>query len=102
MGSPSPERKSRRSPRRRTRSRSRNRTGWRRGKGNVPQVIRILPYSTAMLNSYEFYKQQFGGDEYREHGTLPATCLSISPYSALNFCAFDLIKKAIPGEETAQ
>ena len=33
---------------------------------------------------------------------LPATCLSISPYSALNFCAFDLIKKAIPGEETAQ
>ena len=23
-------------------------------KGNVPQVIRILPYSTAMLNSYEF------------------------------------------------
>jgi solute carrier family 25 phosphate transporter 23/24/25/41 len=130
-------------------------------KGNVPQVIRILPYSTAMLNSYEFYKQQFGGDEYRENGTLPvparlasgalaactatlvtypldiirlrlsvdpnmttmtqvckaivkeegakaffkglpATCLSISPYSALNFCAFDLIKKAIPGEETAQ
>ena len=33
---------------------------------------------------------------------LPATCLSISPYSALNFCMFDLIKKAIPGEETAQ
>ena len=130
-------------------------------KGNVPQVIRILPYSTAMLNSYEFYKQQFGGDQYRETGKLPvasrlmsgalaactatlvtypldiirlrlsvdpnmttmtqvckaiikeegataffkglpATCLSISPYSALNFCMFDLIKKAIPGEETAQ
>ena len=130
-------------------------------KGNVPQVVRILPYSTAMLNSYEFYKQQFGGDQYRETGKLPvasrlmsgalaactatlvtypldiirlrlsvdpnmttmtqvckaiikeegakaffkglpATCLSISPYSALNFCMFDLIKKAIPGEETAQ
>lgn len=27
-------------------------------KGNVPQVIRILPYSSAMLNSYEFYKKQ--------------------------------------------
>ena len=27
---------------------------------------------------------------------LPATCISISPYSALNFCAFDLFKKALP------
>ena len=27
---------------------------------------------------------------------LPATCLSISPYSALNFCAFDLFKKIVP------
>jgi solute carrier family 25 phosphate transporter 23/24/25/41 len=27
---------------------------------------------------------------------LPATCLSISPYSALNFCAFDLFKKVVP------
>ena len=24
----------------------------------MPQVIRILPYSSAMLNSYEFYKKQ--------------------------------------------
>jgi len=29
---------------------------------------------------------------------LPATCLSIAPYSALNFCAFDLFKQTIPEE----
>ena len=121
-------------------------------KGNVPQVIRILPYSTAMLNSYEFYKQQLTNKEtgvlsvpgrlasgaaaactatlvtypldiirlrlsidpnmktmtqvvkgiLRDEGPkaffkgLPATCLSISPYSALNFCAFYLFKKVVP------
>ena len=121
-------------------------------KGNVPQVIRILPYSTAMLNSYEFYKSRLANEEtgalsvparlasgaaaactatlvtypldiirlrlsidpnmktmsqvvkaiLRDEGPkaffkgLPATCLSISPYSALNFCAFDLFKKVVP------
>lgn len=121
-------------------------------KGNVPQVIRILPYSTAMLNSYEFYKLQLTNKEtgklsvpgrlasgaaaactatlvtypldiirlrlsidpnmktmtqvvkaiIRDEGPkaffkgLPATCLSISPYSALNFCAFDMFKKFVP------
>ena len=29
---------------------------------------------------------------------LRATCISIAPYSALNFCAFDLFKKALPEE----
>lgn len=29
---------------------------------------------------------------------LPATCLSIAPYSALNFCMFDLIKASLPAE----
>lgn len=125
-------------------------------KGNVPQVIRILPYSSAMLNSYEFYKGQLKNKEtgklsvpgrlaagaaaactatlvtypldiirlrlsvdpnmktmsqvassiLKEEGPgaffkgLPATCLSISPYSALNFCAFDLAKRVIPEGDT--
>ena len=127
-------------------------------KGNVPQVIRILPYSTAMLNSYEFYKSKLA---YQETGKLsvparlasgaaaactatlvtypldiirlrlsvdpnmktmsqvvtailkdegpsaffkglPATCLSIAPYSALNFCAFDLFKRAMPDSDSAR
>jgi len=123
-------------------------------KGNVPQVIRILPYSSAMLSSYEFYKNQFKNKEtgqlsvpsrlaagaaaactatlvtypldiirlrlsvdpnmknmgqvataiWKGEGAkgffkgLPATCLSISPYSALNFCAFDLFKKTFPDD----
>ena len=127
-------------------------------KGNVPQVIRILPYSSAMLNSYEFYKKQLTNKEtgklsvpgrlaagaaaactatlvtypldiirlrlsvdpnmtsmsqvassiLREEGPkaffkgLPATCLSISPYSALNFCAFDLFKKLVPDGDSAK
>jgi len=127
-------------------------------KGNVPQVIRILPYSSAMLNSYEFYKKQLSNKEtgklsvpgrlaagaaaactatlvtypldiirlrlsidpnmksmsqvassiLREEGPraffkgLGATCISISPYSALNFCAFDLFKKALPEGESAK
>ena len=121
-------------------------------KGNVPQVIRILPYSTAMLNSYEFYKKQLTTKEtgklsvparlasgaaaactatlvtypldiirlrlsvdpnmktmsqvvkaiLKDEGPgafykgLPATCVSISPYSALNFCMFDLFKRIVP------
>jgi len=121
-------------------------------KGNVPQVIRILPYSTAMLNSYEFYKKQLTNKEtgklsvparlasgaaaactatlvtypldiirlrlsvdpnmktmsqvvkaiLKDEGPgafykgLPATCVSISPYSALNFCMFDLFKRIVP------
>lgn len=127
-------------------------------KGNVPQVVRILPYSSAMLNSYEFYKKQLANKEtgklsvpsrlaagaaaactatlvtypldiirlrlsidpnmksmsqvatsiLKEEGPkaffkgLPATCLSISPYSALNFCAFDLFKKVLPEGESAK
>jgi len=123
-------------------------------KGNVPQVIRILPYSTAMLNSYEFYKKKFADQKTGELSVparllsgaaaactatlvtypldiirfrlsvdpnmktmgqvikdilknegpraffkgLPATCVSISPYSALNFCAFDMFKKMLPEE----
>jgi len=122
---------------------------WR---GNVPQVIRILPYSSAMLYSYETYKRKLADAEtgtlsvpkrllagagaactativtypldiirlrlsvdtsantMREVASkilategplgffkgLRATCVSIAPYSALNFCAFDLFKKALP------
>lgn len=127
-------------------------------KGNVPQVVRILPYSSAMLNSYEFYKAQMTNKEtgklsvparlaagaaaactatlvtypldiirlrlsidpnmtsmsqvatsiLKEEGPkaffkgLPATCISISPYSALNFCAFDLFKKVLPEGDSAK
>lgn len=123
-------------------------------KGNLPQVIRVLPYSSAMLSSYEFYKKQFANKEtgelpiparlaagacaactatlvtypldiirlrlsvdpgmtnmvqvakaiLKDEGPkaffkgLPATCLSISPYSAINFCAFDLFKKSLPAD----
>ena len=124
---------------------------WR---GNVPQVVRILPYSSAMLYSYETYKKKLTNKETGELSVpgrllagagaactativtypldiirlrlsvdtsantmrdvvrnilanegpggffkgLRATCLSIAPYSALNFCAFDLFKKALPEE----
>lgn len=124
---------------------------WR---GNVPQVVRILPYSSAMLYSYEAYKNKLKNKETGELSVparllagagaactativtypldiirlrlsvdtsaksmgdvarnilanegpigffkgLPATCVSIAPYSALNFCAFDLFKKALPEE----
>jgi len=122
---------------------------WR---GNVPQVVRILPYSSAMLYSYETYKKQLTNKKTGELAvpgrllagaaaactatvvTYPldiirlrlsvdtsarnmvdvarnilaregplgffkgmrATCISIAPYSALNFCTFDLIKKVLP------
>ena len=122
---------------------------WR---GNVPQVVRILPYSSAMLYSYEAYKKKLTNKETGELAVparllagagaactativtypldiirlrlsvdtsarnmgdvarnilaregplgffkgLRATCVSIAPYSALNFCAFDLFKKALP------
>ncbi len=124
---------------------------WR---GNVPQVVRILPYSSAMLYSYEAYKKKLTNKETGELAVparllagagaactativtypldiirlrlsvdtsarnmgdvargilaregplgffkgLRATCISIAPYSALNFCAFDLFKKALPEE----
>lgn len=124
---------------------------WR---GNVPQVVRILPYSSAMLYSYETYKKKLTNKETGELSVpgrllagagaactativtypldiirlrlsvdtsantmrdvvrnilanegpagffkgLRATCVSIAPYSALNFCAFDLFKKALPEE----
>ena len=123
-------------------------------KGNVPQIVRVFPYSSAMLASYDFYKKMLTDKEsgklsvpnrlaagaaaactatlvtypldiirlrlavdpnmknmgqvarsiLRDEGAasffkgLPATCLSIAPYSALNFCAFDLIKKNLPEE----
>ena len=122
---------------------------WR---GNVPQVIRILPYSSAMLFSYEKYKRKLADEETGALSVpkrllagagaactativtypldiirlrlsvdtsantmrdvaknilaaegplgffkgLRATCLSIAPYSAVNFCAFDLFKKVLP------
>jgi len=31
-------------------------------KGNLPQVIRVIPYSAVQLFSYEFYKKSFKGN----------------------------------------
>eukprot|EP00270_Netrium_digitus_P005311 TRINITY_DN16982_c0_g1_i1.p1 TRINITY_DN16982_c0_g1~~TRINITY_DN16982_c0_g1_i1.p1 ORF type:complete len:429 (+),score=54.92 TRINITY_DN16982_c0_g1_i1:257-1543(+) len=120
-------------------------------KGNLPQVIRIIPYSAVQLFAYEIYKKLFQGDAKElsvgarlaaggcagmtstlvtypldvlrlrmaidpgsitvrgaalkmltEEGVLAfykglgPSLISIAPYIALNFCAFDLIKKSIP------
>ncbi|MCO5582182.1 hypothetical protein L7F22_036072 [Adiantum nelumboides] len=122
-------------------------------KGNLPQVIRVIPYSAVQLLSYELYKKLFKGDNkelsvagrlgagacagmtstlvtypldvlrlrlavdpacksmiqvattmLREEGLssfyrgLGPSLLGIAPYIALNFCAFDLIKKSLPEE----
>ncbi|MCO5602145.1 hypothetical protein L7F22_056273 [Adiantum nelumboides] len=121
-------------------------------KGNLPQVIRVIPYSAVQLLSYELYKKLFKGDKelsvagrlgagacagmtstlvtypldvlrlrlavdpacksmiqvattmLREEGLssfyrgLGPSLLGIAPYIALNFCAFDLIKKSLPEE----
>ncbi|ESR42608.1 hypothetical protein CICLE_v10011924mg [Citrus x clementina] len=120
-------------------------------KGNLPQVIRVLPYSAVQLFAYETYKKLFKGKDgelsvigrlaagacagmtstfvtypldvlrlrlavepgyqtmsqvalnmLREegfasfyHGLGPAL-IGIAPYIAVNFCIFDLVKKALP------
>ncbi|CAI9097306.1 OLC1v1033697C1 [Oldenlandia corymbosa var. corymbosa] len=120
-------------------------------KGNLPQVIRIIPYSAAQLFAYETYKKLFTGKDgklsvigrlaagacagmtstfitypldvlrlrlavepgYRtmsqvalnmlkEEGVasfyngLGPSLIGIAPYIAVNFCVFDLVKKALP------
>ncbi|OWM81726.1 probable envelope ADP,ATP carrier protein, chloroplastic [Punica granatum] len=120
-------------------------------KGNLPQVIRIIPYSAVQLFAYEFYKKLFKGKDcelsvigrlaagacagmtstfitypldvlrlrlavepgYRsmsqvalnmlkEEGVasfyngLGPSLIGIAPYIAVNFCVFDLVKKALP------
>ncbi|XVE62040.1 hypothetical protein DITRI_Ditri06bG0087000 [Diplodiscus trichospermus] len=120
-------------------------------KGNLPQVIRIVPYSAVQLFAYETYKKLFKGKDgelsvmgrlaagacagmtstfitypldvlrlrlavepgyrtmsevaltmLREEGFasfyygLGPSLLSIAPYIAVNFCIFDLVKKALP------
>ncbi|GLT89432.1 hypothetical protein SLE2022_074120 [Rubroshorea leprosula] len=120
-------------------------------KGNLPQVIRILPYSAVQLFAYETYKKLFKGKDgelsvigrlaagacagmtstfvtypldvlrlrlavepgyrtmsevalnmLREEGVaafyygLGPSLLGIAPYIAVNFCIFDLVKKALP------
>ncbi|CAK7343952.1 unnamed protein product [Dovyalis caffra] len=120
-------------------------------KGNLPQVIRIIPYSAVQLFAYETYKKLFKGKDgelsvigrlaagacagmtstfvtypldvlrlrlavepgyrtmseialtmLREEGVasfyygLGPSLLGIAPYIAVNFCVFDLVKKALP------
>ncbi|XP_073275041.1 probable envelope ADP,ATP carrier protein, chloroplastic isoform X1 [Primulina huaijiensis] len=120
-------------------------------KGNLPQVIRVIPYSAAQLFAYETYKNLFSGKDgelsvigrlaagacagmtstfvtypldvlrlrlavepgyktmtevslnmIREEGFasfyngLGPSLIGIAPYNAVNFCVFDLVKKALP------
>ncbi|PIN08024.1 Mitochondrial solute carrier protein [Handroanthus impetiginosus] len=120
-------------------------------KGNLPQVIRIIPYSAVQLFAYETYKKLFRGKDgelsvigrlaagacagmtstfvtypldvlrlrlavepgyktmtevalnmLREEGFasfyngLGPSLIGIAPYIAVNFCVFDLVKKALP------
>ncbi|GER55806.1 mitochondrial substrate carrier family protein, partial [Striga asiatica] len=120
-------------------------------KGNLPQVIRIIPYSAVQLFAYEAYKKLFQGQDgelsvigrlaagacagmtstfvtypldvlrlrlavepgyktmtevalnmLREEGFmsfyngLGPSLIGIAPYIAVNFCVFDLVKKALP------
>ncbi|OMO85071.1 Endoplasmic reticulum-adenine nucleotide transporter [Corchorus capsularis] len=122
-------------------------------KGNLPQVIRVVPYSAVQLFAYETYKKLFKGKDgelsvigrlaagacagmtstfitypldvlrlrlavepgyrtmsevaltmLREEGFasfyygLGPSLLGIAPYIAVNFCIFDLVKKALPEE----
>eukprot|EP00899_Mesostigma_viride_P013061 jgi/Mesvir1/21756/Mv04161-RA.1 len=122
-------------------------------KGNLPQVVRTIPYAAAQLYSYEYFKRAFKGDAedisvpkrlaagacagmvstlltypldtmrlrmaveptsrtmsqvamaiLREEGArsfykgLGPTLISIAPYLALNFAAYDLLKKSLPPE----
>ncbi|KAE8704503.1 Thylakoid ADP,ATP carrier protein [Hibiscus syriacus] len=120
-------------------------------KGNLPQVIRVVPYSAVQLFAYETYKKLFEGKDgelsvlgrlaagacagmtstfitypldvlrlrlavepgYRKMSEVALTMLreegfasfyyglgpsliSIAPYIAVNFCIFDLVKRALP------
>ncbi|XP_051131885.1 probable envelope ADP,ATP carrier protein, chloroplastic [Andrographis paniculata] len=120
-------------------------------KGNLPQVIRIIPYSAVQLFAYETYKKLFRGKDgelsvlgrlaagacagmtstfvtypldvlrlrlavepgyktmsqvalnmLKEEGFasfyngLGPSLIGIAPYIAVNFCVFDLVKKALP------
>ncbi|XP_018826264.1 probable envelope ADP,ATP carrier protein, chloroplastic [Juglans regia] len=120
-------------------------------KGNLPQVIRVIPYSAVQLFAYETYKKLFRGKDgelsvigrlaagacagmtstfitypldvlrlrlavepgyrtmsevalnmLREEGFasfyygLGPSLIGIAPYIAVNFCVFDLVKKALP------
>ncbi|KAL0316397.1 UNVERIFIED_CONTAM: Vacuolar cation/proton exchanger 3 [Sesamum radiatum] len=120
-------------------------------KGNLPQVIRVIPYSAVQLFAYEAYKKLFRGKDgelsiigrlaagacagmtstfvtypldvlrlrlavepgyktitevavnmLREEGFasfyngLGPSLIGIAPYIAVNFCVFDLVKKALP------
>ncbi|KAK9054924.1 hypothetical protein SSX86_026003 [Deinandra increscens subsp. villosa] len=92
-------------------------------KGNLAQVIRILPYSAVQLFAYESYKVTYPLDVLRlrmavdpghqtmtnvvvsmlkEEGLgsfyrgLVPSLVSIAPYVAVNFCVFDLVKKSLP------
>ncbi|KAK6231229.1 hypothetical protein SCA6_001302 [Theobroma cacao] len=120
-------------------------------KGNLPQVIRVVPYSAVQLFAYETYKKLFKGKDgelsvigrlaagacagmtstfitypldvlrlrlavepgcrtmsevaltmLQEEGFasfyygLGPSLLGIAPYIAVNFCIFDLVKKALP------
>ncbi|GAA0185778.1 mitochondrial carrier protein [Lithospermum erythrorhizon] len=120
-------------------------------KGNLPQIIRIIPYSAVQLFAYETYKIFFTGNDgelsvigrlaagacagmtstfvtypldvlrlrlavepgyktmtqvalnmLREEGFLSLyrglgpSLIGIAPYIAVNFCAFDLLKKSLP------
>ncbi|KAK1311619.1 hypothetical protein QJS10_CPA07g00006 [Acorus calamus] len=92
-------------------------------KGNLPQLIRIVPYSAAQLFAYEVYKvtypldvlrlrlavepgsrtmSQVGLSMLRDEGIasfysgLGPSLLGIAPYIAVNFCIFDLVKKSLP------
>ncbi|MBA0572318.1 hypothetical protein Golob_002666 [Gossypium lobatum] len=120
-------------------------------KGNLPQVIRVIPYSAVQLFAYETYKKLFKGKDgelsvvgrlaagacagmtstfitypldvlrlrlavepgYRKMSEVALTMLreegfasfyyglgpsliGIAPYIAVNFCIFDLLKRALP------
>ncbi|XWS67232.1 hypothetical protein CRYUN_Cryun05aG0270000 [Craigia yunnanensis] len=120
-------------------------------KGNLPQVIRVVPYSAVQLLAYETYKKLFKGKDgelsviarlaagacagmtstfitypldvlrlrlavepgyrrmsevaltmVREEGFasfyygLGPSLIGIAPYIAVNFCIFDLVKRALP------
>ncbi|XP_022767718.1 probable envelope ADP,ATP carrier protein, chloroplastic [Durio zibethinus] len=120
-------------------------------KGNLPQVIRVVPYSAIQLFAYETYKKLFTGKDgelsvigrlaagacagmtstfitypldvlrlrlavepgyrtisevaltmLREEGFasfyygLGPSLIGIAPYIAVNFCIFDLVKRALP------
>ncbi|KAL6519459.1 hypothetical protein OROGR_018779 [Orobanche gracilis] len=122
-------------------------------KGNLPQVIRVIPYSAVQLFAYDTYKKLFRGNDgklfiigrlaagacagmtstlvtypldvlrlrlvvepgyktmtqvglnmLREEGLasfyngLGPSLIGIAPYIAVNFCIFDLVKKALPEE----